>query len=247
MKEYDLGNIENMDENMINAYLEASTLDTPDLWDKIEPGIDEAFADIKKRNTILRKNRLIKSFGLIAAGIFILIIAAPIFISGRIRSESDASNYFSTSSDVCEESEDVSSWNDGYALDKDYASNDFITEAEGSINDSVEEADGTVIGSVAGESFSNSSDNSIVFDDRMLCIEGEIFVTDDTNTSYTIRVDKILLNEYYEYELKEGDLITISNTETIENVTLPTKCLNIEIHKLQKTDVSKYEGTLISY
>ena len=68
--------IEELNDEMLEAYLKLSDEQIPDLWNRIEAGYEEEIKTIKKVKN--KKHMVQKYIGLAAAVLFVVIIAIPV-------------------------------------------------------------------------------------------------------------------------------------------------------------------------
>lgn len=210
--------IEDISDEMIDAYLNAAAMETPDLWDKIEVGYNKEYAQIQKEtnpNIIefnadnkAKKRKIPKHyFGLVAAVLLIVIIAIPVMNMGD-RTKSDKR---SSDSIAKEESfDETPSYDEAYseAASDEISSNESVSASdESSYNESDSDEN------VDNGNYTYHNEQTKEPDtEKSLCVLGEVTKQDG---QYILEVKDIISNEYEEFSLVSGVKIIIVNYEEI--------------------------------
>lgn len=199
--------IEELSDEMIDAYLNAIDLETPDLWNRIEVGFEKEYSQMLSEtntnviefsnNTAVKKRKASRRYmGLVAAVILITIIAIPIMnLGGRTKSDTKSDN--KTSDSVMDNATAKESMDEAPSFDNAYsesASDEAVSSGE---NYNVAEDDGA----------------EKAPDDKILCANGNIIITEDEQ--YVLKIKDVISNDYEEYSFVSGDMIIIINPEII--------------------------------
>ncbi|MBP3620387.1 MAG: hypothetical protein J6J16_01350 [Lachnospiraceae bacterium] len=234
--------IEEMSPEMLDAYYRMSEENTPDLWERIEKGVDVELSSIRleAQNERLRKRKV---RNMVAAVVIVTIIAVPVVavVSGLGGSKEKSSDIkYDHVYDGADMQENVK--DEYYAEDTEV-----VTEAVA--EDCYDAESGENL--TPTESMINSQETSDqeeteeeIKDARVLSVEGELVDFDYDNYTVSFRVDKILSNEYEEFKLKKGTVIIISNPMKIYIIDNAFVFWEIEFDSLTTNEEGKYEARI---
>ena len=220
--------VEELSDEMLNAYFQAADMDTPDLWSKIEEGYKAEYLNIEREKYIKKASRR-KVTGIVAAAVLITIIAVPMLMLGGNRGDTKSNDMITN--------EDSIKYQDA--------------ETDGVMNEAVEEnvaeieTENTEADSINHE---NTTENiyGVATDDRTLLVYGEL--TDYNEEEYTVKfkVEEVISNDYEEYAVKKGDIIDISNPSVIYVMDNSFFYWEIEFDSLNVNEQGEYVARINS-
>ena len=200
-KPQDMELMEEFSDEMVQAYIDASGMDTPDLWSRIEAGFHEECSTLKKEKQHSKKMRS-RMFGAAAAVVLITLIAIPVIsMFGGERKHKDKSEGIIT--EGCKDEAVMENTKEEEYMEQD----GFMDEAAASQSEFQEDAQ-------MNETDAMVTDDEQVKDDRSLVVVGEFVDYEE----FIFQVNQIIENQYSDMELVEGDKIKISNPEVISTL-----------------------------
>jgi len=216
-----------LSEEMLQAYLDATDMETPDLWSRIDAGFDSEVTQINNEKK-LNKKRNKKFITFIAAAVLLTLIALPIAMLGGRSNEKDMVTEGIKDEDIAFEAEAESA-----AADMD------VTEA------SFEENEAAMEEAVAEDAEESDNEASIITDSAENAVESAPAEESDGNVGEeitkpegTVRAYKAFLfrdsDGYYvcisydelTFFFEEGDYVLIKNHDEFEQMMEET---NIKI------------------
>ena len=215
-----------LSEEMLQAYLEAADMETPDLWSRIDAGFDSEVTQINNEKK-LNKKRNKKFITFIAAAVLITLIALPIAMLGGRSNEKDMVTEGIKDEDIAFEEEaesaaadmDVTeaSFEENAAMDEVPAEDAEESDNEASIiTDSAENA----VESAPSEELEEDADEEITEPEGTVRAY-KAFLFRDLD-GYCVYISHDELTFFFE----EGDYILIKNHDEFEQMMEET---NIEI------------------
>lgn len=218
-----------LSEEMLQAYLDATDMETPDLWSRIDAGFDSEVTQINNEKK-LNKKRNKKFITFIAAAVLLTLIALPIAMLGGRNNEKDMVTEGIKDEDIAFEAESAeSAAADMDATEASFEENEAAME-EAPVGDMQESDNETVMSTDDVENSVESAPSEELEEDA----DEEITEPDGTVRAYKAFLFREL-EGYYIYialdELtfffEEGDTILIKNQDEFEQMMEET---NIEIY-----------------
>ncbi len=261
----DMSGIEYIDDDMINAYLNATDFETPDLWERIDAGVEPQFEEIRRNEEAARRKRTAKAIGFVAAAAVLVVIATPLLFRGGIGDKSESVNDSHMTESTTEASMYESAAEDGDAYMEDVCEDtQSATEAESLVQDN--EAGENLEGETTGQepvtdvgtqnnNQSNQPDDTTVTEDgataqekadeRKLIIKGKPMKLDKNIVGYGIVVEEIVTNEYEEYDdIEIGEVVVVSNSHVLENIYDTIECCQVELQNVYVNDNGRKQGKI---
>ncbi len=255
----DMSGIEHIDDDMINAYLNATDFETPDLWERIDAGVEPQFEEIRRNEEAARRKRTVKAIGFVAAAAVLAVIATPLLFQGGIGDKSESMTESTTEASMYE-----SAAEDGDAYMEDVCEDtQCATEAESFVQDNGvgENLEGESTGQVPvtdvgtqNNNQSNQADGTTVTeagdaaqekaDERKLVIKGKPMKLNKNIVGYGIVVEEIVANEYEEYDIEIGEVVVISNSHVLENIYDTIECCQVELQNVYVNDNGRKQGKI---
>ena len=216
-----------LSEEMLQAYLDATDMETPDLWSRIDAGFDSEVTQINNEKK-LNKKRNKKFITFIAAAVLLTLIALPIAMLGGRSNEKDMVTEGIKDEDIAFEAEAESAAADMDATEASFEENAAMDEvpaedAEESDNEAsiITDSAENAVESAPSEELEEDADEEITEP------EGEVraykaFLFRDSDGYYVcISYDELT------FFFEEGDYVLIKNHDEFEQMMEET---NIEIY-----------------
>lgn len=264
INEAEYGNqVEFVSDDMINSYMQAVDMQTPDLWDRIQTGFDMENAELIREKK-LKQSRNKKLIGFAAAAVLITVIAIPIIGLNNIeREETKSSDYRNDSIYNMEQAVESEMAADEIATESYFE--DSVDGAYESVNESgevhmqdnssfsqlpyddqssLEESEIIPSGVVLGTEDEMLDTEGVQTDSRTIIVEGE-FVYSDSTSDLTFEITKIGENEYDEYEVKLGDNIILINPDYINVISADIKKVRLTFDSVKIDDFGNIIARII--
>lgn len=213
---------------MIQAYLDAADMETPDLWNKIETGFEQEIEAVKneelERELKLKKARKKKWIGILAAAFLLVLIAVPVIMSGLGKRDKGETSVADNSMNDSYEMEDAEEAGEEYA--EEMVAESAVAEDSSGVQSAVGmqngesateaapfqtegETEGDTVQAPNNENMLDSDELQI--DERRLEVQGTISIAEDG--SYVFTVEKVVTSEYEELTIEKGDVIALKVDE----------------------------------
>lgn len=209
-----------LSEEMLQAYLDASDMETPDMWERISDGYDVELEQIKQEKNHERKLKNKKLFGiLVVAGMIATIVVPMIFVGmNRTRDLTDKSK---NEEMVMDESFDEES--DEY-LDMESVVNESEMAAESAPMEDASANEMYADEEIAEEMPTESAPTDSVFDnygyeelvDSAVIIGTSSFVYEDG--CYVFCISEIVSIAENDYDLTPGSYVIVENTDDVHSI-----------------------------
>lgn len=236
-----------LSEEMIQAYLDAAEMDTPDLWTDVAAGYEKEYKELIKERQ-LNKARRKKYWGVAAAVLLVTIIVVPVIMMQSQSSKDEKKDSYHMSSEA---------FTDNMDNNMEATENAIYNESPDMSNEYEDGIDCDVNGVSAEEPCNDNSNDSEQISASIskdyIAIEGEILVSSDGK--YIVYINDVTENTYDNYNIASGQSIEIINTEDFEKI-LSNNGISIEeisdkkhilvfdsVNVLQSED-AKYEGKI---
>lgn len=203
-------NLENeLSEEMLQAYLDATDMETPDLWNRIDEGYALELQQIKQEEIKERKKRNKKLFTVLAVAGVLLVIGTPVlfFGMGNVRD-------LTGDKSINDESEIVMDETVGEDADEDVQmESEAVNESEMTMDEAPMEE--TVTAAPVEEVPGDYPDPSVSSDPvyNTAAIISNSFVYE--NGRYVICVEEVIDTKGKDYGLNQGDHVVADNTEEV--------------------------------
>lgn len=210
-----------LSDEMIQAYLDAADIETPDLWNGIEAGFDRELNNLERERK-LQKARRRKYAGIAAAAVLITIIALPVILMSGRSKESKSDTIKGTDGNMINESMDI-------AESQEYDSKHDDTVYSESAGD---EAYSDSACTEAVPTDENDSDMASDELSQYIILTADISMQDEI---YIVHIKNISEITYENYDIKAGDRIEITNPQELEKMLIDA---GIDIDALGKAEYS---------
>lgn len=216
-----------LSEEMLQAYLEAADMETPDLWSRIDDGFDSEVTQINNEKK-LNKKRNKKFITFIAAAVLLTLIALPIAMLGGRNNEKDMVTEGIKHEDIAFDAEAESAAADMDATEASFEENEAAMEeavaedAEESDNEAsiiTDSAENAVESAPAEESDGNVGEEITKPEGTVRAYKAFLFRDSE---GYCVYISHDELTFFFE----EGDYILIKNHDEFEQMMEET---NIEM------------------
>ncbi len=242
--------IEEFSDEMVQAYIDAAGLDTPDLWSRIDAGFEAECSTIRVERNHKKKLRK-KTFGAVAAVLILTVLAIPVMaLFGNSKEETKGSK-----NDMAYDMEDSIVTDDPVhnqsAKDEAEVMED-VTEAEPALDDApAEEATEAIDNSVTGNDVEDGeiptdSDQATITDERIIKVYGYFIPYDD---KITIHITSVASSEYEEFNIGIDTEIILSNPEVLETLSIDWTAFEAEAYfdSLYIDDNGEYVARLADF
>lgn len=219
--------VEEFSDEMVQAYIDAAGMDTPDLWNKIDAGFESECATIrveKQQKKQVRKKVRKKVTGIVAAAVLLTVIAIPVMaLMGNSKGEKEKSidyeDMIYDEEEQYEQSTDDQLASDSVMEDEAMEEFDGSTPTEESPNDASEPTDNSVTGEIGSDqSEIIPSVPEDVTDERQILVEGKFEPSENDGCIFVI--EYIISNEYTDESIEVGDQIILSNPEEMMSLDI---------------------------
>lgn len=195
--------IEELNDEMLEAYLKLSDEQIPDLWNRIEAGYEEEIKTIKKEKN--KKHMVQKYIGLAAAVLFVVIIAIPVSgVMNNKKSDSRSDKVENKTADCVQISGNDNSYYESACGDEAYG--EMYNEDTANCIEQGQEVS-------KEENYIPKNDNSVSTVSENTILKGTFYLVDET---YIFKVSEVLSCDYE--EIKTGSVIYINDTAYFDSV-----------------------------
>lgn len=238
-------------EEFVNAYLNATNQNTPDLWSRIEAGFEaEAREEIRQSNIRSARNK--KLIGFVAAAALITIIAVPVMMLGMGGEKSEESIRLTESTTVAEDKMHFQESADSVSMDapEDGAQEDAMEDAviESATETATESGKLNTITSngTAGNITATQLKEieGVQTDDRQIVVVGE-FSFDSNSNEVSFKIKEISDNQYGEFVIDIGDKINLSNSMYVLNMDVMLIEGRITLDSIEIDEAGNITGRII--
>lgn len=216
---------EEMTDEMLQAYMEASDMETPDLWDRVEQGFEQEMADIRDEKTIQfvpgKKKAVWRRYAGLAAAVLLCVILIPAVMRSNIKSgEKAIDDTVKNVNDMGETSMMAEEAAEEAADSVQQSDAEYAMEDAGS----AEEADDSAVnmGDVAvaeTDSVTPQSGSLEKSEDRKN-VELEVSLyweeTENGDKILMAEVKSVLKNDNDEYVIQDGNILEFDNMEDVK-------------------------------
>lgn len=213
--------IEEFSDEMVQAYIDAAGIDTPDLWSRIDAGFEAECSTIRLERNHKKKLRR-KTFGAVAAVLVLTVLAIPVMaLFGNSKEETKSSKndiaYDMEDSVITEAPAHNQSAKDEAEIMEDVSAEEPALD-DAPAEEATEATDNSVTGS-DGENgdIPNATDQVTITDERIIRVYGYFIAYDD---KITIRITSVASNEYEEFDVGVDTEITLSNPWMLETLSI---------------------------
>ncbi len=251
---------ENMEEfvseEFVNAYLQATGQNTPDLWSRIEAGFEIEAGDIRREQRA-RATRTKKVLGFVAAVALITIIAIPVMMMG-IGGEKSEEMMYTESTTIAEQEAYYDSAEDSVAMEAPADSAMDSAQEEGAVEqvgepaaetgseNTVTNANTTIDSEINSESGVQLKDiQGVQTDERQIVIAGK-FLFDSNSNQVSFEIKDISTNQYTDIVIDIGDKITLSNSMYILSMDVMLVEGRITLDSVQIDNLGNISGRIIN-
>lgn len=201
-----------LSEEMLQAYLDATDMETPDLWSRIDAGFDSEVTQINNEKK-LNKKRNKKFITFIAAAVLLTLIALPIAMLGGRSNEKDMVTEGIKDEDIAFEEEAESAAADMDVTEASFEENEVVTDE---VCESVESAPSEELEEDADEAITEPEGEVRAYK-ASLCRDSNgycIIISQEQNSFFFEEEDKVLIKNHDELEemLEESNIQIVGNT-----------------------------------
>lgn len=231
-------------EEFVNAYLNATNQNTPDLWSRIEAGFEEEARGIIV-NQKVKSARIKKTVGFVAAAALITVIAVPVMMMGMGGEKSEECTIMTESTTTARQELYYDEAADSVAMEAlaDGAMVEDATEAAPEVD---------IQNTVTNDASSANNETAtqlkeiegIQTDNRQIVIEGE-FLFDSNSNEVSFKIKAISDNQYNEFLIDIGDKITISNSMYVLTMDVMLVEGKITLDSVEIDEVGNITGRII--
>lgn len=231
-------------EEFVNAYLNATNQNTPDLWSRIESGFEEEARDIIV-NQKVKSARTKKVVGFVAAVALITIIAVPVMKMGMSGTKNEECTMMTESTTTAQQEVYYDEAADSVEMEapEDSAMVEDATEAAPEVG--IQNTVTSDASSTNNETATQLKDiEGVQTDDRQIVVEGEFLFDGDSN-EVSFKIKAISDNQYNEFVIDIGDKITISNSMFVLTMDVMLVEGKITLDSVEIDEVGNITGRII--